>query len=159
MAALREHTSPRFAHVSLVAEDWRRMAAFYQDVFECVPIPPERDLHGEWLDRATGLRGAHIRGIHLRFPGFGDTGPTLEIFEYMPSLERPAEAVNTPGFGHIAFAVQDVEATAQDVVKHGGSLVGVLTEREIPGAGTIIFQYLADPEGNAIEIQRWSTAD
>ena len=44
-----------------------------------------RDLSGEWLDRATGLKNAHIKGIHLRLPGYGEGGPTLEIFQYDPA--------------------------------------------------------------------------
>jgi predicted enzyme related to lactoylglutathione lyase len=147
--------SARFAHVNLVASDWRRLAAFYRDVFGCVPVPPERHLRGKWLDRATGLAGAEIQGIHLRLPGTDD-GPTLEIFEYSSGPERRTKDVNTPGFAHIAFVVPDVAATARAIVAHGGSLVGELIEREIEGVGRIAFQYAADPEGNAVEIQRWS---
>ncbi len=155
---MTEQEATRFAHVNLVASDWRRLAAFYQDVFGCAPVPPERNLRGDWLDRATGLSNAEIRGIHLRFPGVSD-GPTLEIFEYSSGPERRAKDVNVPGFAHIAFAVLDVEATARAIVAYGGSPVGELIEREIEGVGTITFQYAADPEGNVIEIQRWVKAE
>jgi predicted enzyme related to lactoylglutathione lyase len=74
--------APRFAHVNLIAQDWRRLAAFYELVFGCRPVPPERQLAGAWLDAATGLVGARIQGAHLRLPGYGDAGPTLEIFQY-----------------------------------------------------------------------------
>jgi hypothetical protein len=30
----------------------------------------------------TGLKGSSIVGVHLRLPGFGEHGPTLEVFEY-----------------------------------------------------------------------------
>ena len=145
----------RFGHVSVVACDWRRLARFYEEVLGCIPVPPERDLEGEWVDRATGVEGAHIRGIHLRLPGFGEDGPTLEIFQYEPGLEGGPGPLNEPGWAHLAFAVDDVEATARKLVEHGGSLIGERTEREIPGAGSIVFQYARDPEGNAIELQRW----
>jgi predicted enzyme related to lactoylglutathione lyase len=141
----------------LIAKDWRRLAAFYQEVFGCTPIPPERNLSGEWIDRATGISGAHITGIHLRLPGFGDDGPTLEIFQYSEMPDHPKIAPNTPGFVHIAFAVDDVYKMAQMILKHGGSIVGELTVREISGLGEISFQYLADPEGNIIEIQKISS--
>ena len=58
----------------------------------------------------TGIAGAHLRGIHLRLPGHGDAGPTLEIFSYDQMAERPPTAVNRPGFGHLAFSVEDVAA-------------------------------------------------
>ena len=64
--------STRFVHTNLVARNWQRLARFYEQVFDCTPVPPERDLSGQWLEEATGIPGAHIRGIHLRLPGYGD---------------------------------------------------------------------------------------
>jgi len=145
----------RYAHTNLIAKDWKRLSAFYQEVFGCVPVPPERSLSGEWLDQATGLKGSHISGVHLRLPGYGDEGPTLEIFQYRTMPEHPPVKPNTPGFSHMAFAVDDVRATAEQVLKHGGSAVGRLTAREVPGVGFLTFQYVADPEGNMIEVQNW----
>jgi len=145
----------KYTHTNLIAKDWKRLSAFYQEVFECVPIPPERDLSGEWLDKATGLGGSSISGIHLRLPGYGDDGPTLEIFQYGFMPEHPPVRPNTPGFSHLAFAVDDVPAAARVVLDRGGSVVGELTARDVPGAGLVTFQYMADPEGNIIEVQNW----
>ncbi|UCD70662.1 MAG: VOC family protein [Syntrophobacterales bacterium] len=145
----------KYAHTNLIAKDWRRLAAFYQEVFGCLPIPLERDLRGEWLDRATGIDEAHICGIHLRLPGFGDNGPTLEIFQYGRISEHLEVKPNTPGFSHIAFAVDDVAATVKVICNRGGSAVGELTVREVPDVGLLTFQYVTDPEGNIIEIQNW----
>jgi predicted enzyme related to lactoylglutathione lyase len=115
--------SMKYVHTNVVARDWKRLAAFYQEVFGCVPVPPERDLSGEWLDRATGIDEAHILGIHLRLPGYGDSGPTLEIFQFRSMSVHAEVKPNTPGFSHIAFAVDDVAATAQSIFDHGGSPV------------------------------------
>jgi predicted enzyme related to lactoylglutathione lyase len=145
----------RYVHTNLIARDWRRLARFYEQVLGCSPVPPERHLCGPWLEQATGLAGAEIRGIHLRLPGHGDRGPTLEIFEYGPALDRIPAAVNRPGFAHIAFAVEDVPAARQAVLAAGGGEVGTLTTVNVPGAGNITFVYLTDPEGNILELQRW----
>jgi predicted enzyme related to lactoylglutathione lyase len=145
----------RYAHTNLIARDWKRLSVFYQEVFGCLPIPPERDLCGEWLDRATGIKASHITGVHLRLPGYGDDGPTLELFQYDSMPEHPPIHPNTPGFAHIAFAVDDVAATARAVFEHGGSAVGELTVRDVPGVGLLTFQYVADPEGNIVEVQSW----
>ena len=59
----------RFAHINLIAKDWRRLARFYQETFGCVPVPPERELEGELLERATGVHGAAIRGGAPWAPG------------------------------------------------------------------------------------------
>jgi predicted enzyme related to lactoylglutathione lyase len=145
----------KYAHTNLIARDWRRLAGFYQEVFGCVPIPPERNLSGEWLDKATGIRGAYIAGIHLRLPGYKADGPTLEIFQYRSLPERAPIGPDAPGFSHIAFAVDDVAAAAEAVSENGGSIVGAFTRRDIPGVGLLTFQYVADPEGNIIEVQNW----
>lgn len=145
----------KYVHTNLIAKDWKRLSAFYQDVFGCVPVPPTRDLSGEWLDQATGLKDAHITGEHLRLPGYGEDGPTLEIFQYDDMPECEALSPNIPGFSHIAFAVENVPTTAQIIFENGGSPVGELTVREIPGVGLLTFQYVRDPEGNIIEIQSW----
>jgi hypothetical protein len=46
----------------------------------------------------TGIPGATIRGMHLRLPGYGDGGPTIEVFQYNQMADRPTTAVNRPGW-------------------------------------------------------------
>ncbi len=145
----------RFAHVNLIAGDWKELARFYERVFGCRPVPPERHLSGRWLEQATGLPGAELQGMHLRLPGHGEEGPTLEIFQYAQTLEALEPAVNRPGFGHIAFAVEDVAAARKAVLEAGGGELGAITTTTVPGAGRISFVYLTDPEGNILELQRW----
>lgn len=146
----------RYRHTSIVASDWQALASFYEDVFGCRPVPPRRDLAGPWLDRGTGVRRAHLTGIHLRLPGYGEDGPTLEIYGYARSEPRPAVAANREGIAHIAFEVDDVTAATRLVLEHGGSHVGDVTSAEVPGVGALTFVYLADPEGNVIELQSWA---
>jgi catechol 2,3-dioxygenase-like lactoylglutathione lyase family enzyme len=147
----------RFSHVNLVAQDWRRLETFYEQVFGCTPVLPERDLAGQWLDDGIGVPDAHIRGIHLRLPGHGESGPTIEIFEYDSEQARLATAPNRPGWGHIAFSVEDVHAVRDAVIAAGGGTVGETISVEIAGVGPITFAYVTDPEGNIIELQRWSS--
>jgi predicted enzyme related to lactoylglutathione lyase len=146
----------RYIHTNIIARDWKRLAVFYEKVFGCIPVPPERTLSGEWLEDATGVAGAEIHGVHLRLPGYGEEGPTLEIFRYDPLEERQKTAINRPGFAHIAFTVDDLKSARDAVVAAGGGVLGELVSTEIPGAGTITFIYATDPEGNIIELQhRW----
>ena len=144
----------RYIHTNIIARDWKKLAEFYKEVFECVEMPPERDLSGQWLDLATGLRGARIKGVHLRFPGYGEDGPTLEIFQYSDMLPHREVKPNTPGITHLAFAVDDVREAQDRVVCMGGGTIGDVVNVEIPGYDAIEFAYVTDPEGNIIEIQR-----
>jgi len=144
----------RYAHTNLVARDWRKLARFYQDVFGCALVPPERDLSGAWLERGTGVAGAHIRGVHLRLPGHGESGPTLEIFSYDEVAPQTRPVANRAGFGHVAFEVDDVARAVAEVVAHGGA-GGEIVSDGVPGAGRVEFAYARDPEENLIELQRW----
>ncbi|HVY76865.1 MAG TPA: VOC family protein [Puia sp.] len=145
----------KFAHTNIITEDWKRLADFYIKVFGCRPVLPERDLKGAWLDRATNIRNAHLKGVHLALPGYEGGLPTLEIFQYEKNLERGEAAANRKGFGHIAFRVDDVHQVLEAVVSNGGSQLGTVVETEIEQAGTITFVYAKDIDGNIIELQNW----
>jgi catechol 2,3-dioxygenase-like lactoylglutathione lyase family enzyme len=146
----------RYVHTNLIARDWRALARFYQDVLGCVPVPPERDLSGPIMEAGTGIVEVHLRGAHLRLPGRGDDGPTLEIFTYDPALQRLAPAVNRPGFGHIAFSVDDVAAARDEVLAAGGRPVGEVVTVAVSDAAQVTWCYVTDPEGNIIELQSWA---
>jgi predicted enzyme related to lactoylglutathione lyase len=146
----------RYAHTNLIAQDWRALADFYQRVFGCVPVPPERDLSGPVMEAGTGVPNAHLRGVHLRLPGHGDSGPTLEIFNYNTLADRPSTALNRPGYGHIAFAVDDVRAARAAVLAAGGRAVGEVVTTPVASGAQVTWCYVTDPEGNVIELQAWS---
>lgn len=145
----------RYVHTNLIAKDWRKLADFYQQLFGCTPVPPQRDLSGSNMDAGTGIRGVHVCGMHLRLPGYGDTGPTLEIFSYDPIAEKPMPAVNHPGFGHLAFSVDNVEIAQRSVLDAGGKAVGEIVTVQIATGAKVTWCYVTDPEGNIIELQSW----
>ena len=82
-------------------------------------------------------------------------GPTLEIFTYVETLERPHPVANRAGYGHVAFEVSDVTATLESVLEHGGEPLGTIAKTEVPGVGGLEVTYARDPEGNIIELQSW----
>ena len=146
----------KFAHVNIISRDWRSLADFYITVFDCRPKLPERDLSGGWVDDLTGLNDARIKGIHLYLPGYESDGPTIEIFEYDKNLQNSSRDINRDGFGHIAFAVEDVQQKLDLLLENGGSALGDLIDAEIAGVGRISVVYARDPEGNIVELQKWS---
>lgn len=146
----------RFAHTNIAANDWKLLSEFYIKVFDCKIKPPVRKLSGSWLDKGTGLKNATLEGAHLLLPGYGDNGPTLEIFSYQEMHECNPIMANYIGITHIAFEVYDVEQTLNDAIKNGGLSLGNVTEKTIDGVGELKFVYFRDPEGNIVEIQSWN---
>lgn len=145
----------KFSHVNIISNNWKKLADFYITVFDCKPKPPERKLSGEWVDKLTDLTEAEIKGMHLLLPGYNVDGPTLEIFEYNKNICNLEKKINLEGFGHIAFAVENVENKLKLLLDNGGTQVGELINAEINGVGKISVVYAKDPEGNIIEIQKW----
>ena len=146
----------KYVHTNLIARDWKKLAQFYSKVFGCEPKGPERDMAGAWLDGLTSLRNAHLRGVHLRLPGYGDNAPTLEIFGYDQLIDADLPGINRSGFAHIAFGVDDVDQALQAVIASGGSTVGEIAMTQVNRLGVVRVVYARDPEGNIIELQKWS---
>lgn len=146
----------RYVHTNIIAKDWRKLSKFYQEVFRCKPVPPERNLKGEWLDRMTGLKGAHITGEHLCVPGYNEEHPTIEIFSYDEMLDGGEPQINATGLAHLAFEVDSVRETLDLLLKAGGTQLGELVTADYPNNVTATFVYARDIEGNIIELQSWA---
>ena len=146
----------KYVHTNLIARDWRALSHFYQRVFGCLPVPPERDYAGPDLEAGTGVPGSAVKGVHLRLPGQGSNGPTLEIYSYSITADPVRPEVNRPGFAHIAFVVPDVRTAQQEVIDEGGETVGDIVTLETATGARVTWCYVRDPEGNIIELQSWS---
>lgn len=145
----------KYVHTNIIARDWKSLAQFYIDVFDCKLTPPERDLRGPWADKLSGISNVRIRGVHLNLPGYTN-GPTLEIFQYDPDAEgEDHPAVNRPGYSHLAFEVDSVQEILDKLIQHGGQTLGELIQNPVPGVGTLTAVYTRDPEGNIVEILHW----
>ena len=145
----------RYVHTNIIAKDTDNLIAFYKEILHCKSISAKRDLRGEWLDKLTGLNEVHITGEHLLLPGYEKDYPTLEIFAYETMKDTIVSEINHPGFGHIAFEVDDVEATLAEIISAGGSSVGEMVTAEYPNNMEAVIVYAKDPEGNIIELQSW----
>jgi catechol 2,3-dioxygenase-like lactoylglutathione lyase family enzyme len=159
MASTAERRMPieaSFGHVNLIARDWRVLARFYQDVLGCQPVLPERHYKGADLERGTGVAGSELHGVHLRLPGSGEAGPTLEIFTYTIQESASAPKVNRPGLGHLAFSVRDVARARELVLAAGGRAVGEVVTLRLSTGAKVTWCYVTDPEGNVIELQSMS---
>jgi predicted enzyme related to lactoylglutathione lyase len=146
----------KYVHTNLIAEDWKKLAGFYEEVFGCKVVPPERDFTGKSIEDGTGIPGVLLRGVHLRLPGYTENGPTLEIFSYSPQKDKQQTIINRPGYGHIAFQVDDVLKAKEIVLKNGGREVGEIVTLQVSSGSKVTWCYVTDPEDNVIELQSWS---
>jgi Predicted enzyme related to lactoylglutathione lyase len=146
----------RYVHTNIIAKDSDKLIDFYKKVFGCRSIGETRDLRGEWLDKMTGISNAHIVGEHLVLPGYDDDHPTLEIFSYDEMKGEQNHSINTYGFAHIAFEVDDVEETLNKLLQNGGKMKGELVHANYEDGRKATFVYATDIEGNIIELQSWS---
>ena len=145
----------RFGHTCIVAQDPTALADFYIRILGCEQSGPLRDLSGPALEKGMGLAGAHVRGIHLRLPGHGDRGPVLEIFR-LDEVGPGATGLDAQGLMHLAFEVDDIDATLGSILAAGGSACGQVATVTVTGVGAARFVYTRDPECNVVELQCWT---
>ncbi len=132
-------TQRAFAHVGLTCNDPIAVEAFYTKHFgfrrvRVVPLGEDQIVY--------------IRSDHL----------TLEIFKATEDRPVPQGDKDGPGYAgwrHIAFQVDDVDATLAAMGDEAKVNLGPLDFNEfIPGWKTA---WVADPEGNVIEISQGYT--
>lgn len=143
----------RYVHTNLISRDWRKLAAFYTEQFGCEVVPPERSFSGPAIEAGTGIPRAAFSGVHLRLPGYGGDGPTLEIFTYTELGANKNRTPNRLGYGHVAFQVDSVPEARERVLAAGGSAVGEVVEVTTAAGVNITWCYVRDPEGNILELQ------
>jgi catechol 2,3-dioxygenase-like lactoylglutathione lyase family enzyme len=130
--------SRRLDHVGLNVRDLDKAAEWYTNTF---------DLR---VDEHATIPEAEFRFLMLRAEG----GFRIELLERTgstPGLRAndPLEAVLTEGYGHMALEVDDVDAFFQHLLRCGATPILSPRAAPVPGAR---MAYLADPEGNLIEI-------
>ena len=144
----------RYSHTNLIAKNWKQLADFYVNVFGCKQTNVTH-LSGEYLEKGTGIEHAALEGINLLLPGYETQPPLLEIFQYTDLLEKTLPVLaNREGYGHIAFQVDDIEAILIKAIEYGGKKIGEVATKEY-SKGTSTYIYIADPEGNIVELQNW----
>lgn len=141
----------KFKHVSMVARDADGLADFYQRIFGCNDRRPRKTLAGDKVSRGNGLPNSEICSAWLTLPGVD--GPFLKILEYGNMQDRPTPLVDEPGYGHISFEVEDIQATVAAVIQAGGKPLGEITDFGTAEAPCLIV-YVRDPEGNIVELEQ-----
>jgi len=137
-------------HVGITVQDLDASIRFYHDVLG-LPFSNEPSpwFEGPELGPAVGVPGAALRQVSLLL---GDT--TLELLEYKSprsETERPLLS-NNIGASHVAFLVEDIQATKTELEGKGidfYSDVNVVDEGVLAGWRWVYFE---DPDGYPLEL-------
>lgn len=145
-------------HFALTVADVDRSIAFYRDFG--LELVSDREVDGDYVERITGVPGAHIRISHLS--GFGHN---LELLEYkQPRGAGRARGLQDVGSAHLCFLTDDLDAECDRLRARGVMFrsPGPVTTTSGPNRGGKGV-YVEDPDGNAVEIVQlarpWGTGE
>ncbi len=134
-------------HFALTVSDMDRSLAFYTGLFG-LEVASDREVQGDYIEKITGIPGAHSRLVHLS--GYGQR---LELLEYKaPRGETHARALQDAGSAHVCFITDDLDAEVarlQAAAVTFRSFPVVTTSGPNKGGRGI---YIEDPDGNAVEV-------
>jgi catechol 2,3-dioxygenase-like lactoylglutathione lyase family enzyme len=135
----------RMHHIGVVVQDLEAAKRFFVAIG--LLVEGEDEVEGAWVGRVIGLEDVRSRIAFLRAPG-SDTALELTEFVTPPSPAAASEAApNVLGLRHLAFPVDDLEATLAVVRRSGFETMGTVEE----GGGWRLC-YVRGPEGLLIEL-------
>ena len=131
----------RLDHAGLAVADLAAAAAWFCDVFGLVP---ELTLKVDAIDLSIEMLihpafGYRVELLHRPGTGAGADGQPA----------HPAAAALRAGYGHVAFAVADLDGAFDRAVARGARPVMRPCPAPEPG---VLMAFVADPEGNLIEL-------
>jgi len=131
-------------HVGIVVSDLAAAQRFFLALG--LKLLGEWSGEGESVDRIVGLEGVQTDAAMLEAP---DGGGQLELIRFNAPPLRPGDAhapANTPGLRHLAFAVDDIDATLANL--DGAELVGEVVRY----GDSYRLCYVRGPEGIIVEL-------
>jgi catechol 2,3-dioxygenase-like lactoylglutathione lyase family enzyme len=120
-------TLQRMDNVLIVVEDLERAKAFFAELG--MELEGEATLEGPWVDQTVGLKGVRSDIATMRTPD-GHGRVELSKFHTPPAVRAGPEnaPANALGIRRIMFAVDNVDDVVARLRRHGGELVGEITQ-------------------------------
>lgn len=142
----------RIDHIGIIVNDLAAARDFF--VAFGLVVHGEREMEGALLDRLLGLDGAKTSFVMLGPP---DGGAAIELITFLhPANERAARQapVNAVGIRHIAFLVEDIEATVAKLRALGAEPFSEVLRYE----DSYKLCYVRGPEGIILDLAEEITA-
>jgi catechol 2,3-dioxygenase-like lactoylglutathione lyase family enzyme len=139
-------TIQRMDHVGIIVDDLAEAVAFFVELG--LELQGEAQVEGDWVDRVVALEGVRAQIAMLQTP---DGHGRLELSKFhTPSAEGGYQRApaNASGIRHVAFAVDDIDATLTRLLARGAELVGELERYR----DSYRLCYVRGPEGILVEL-------
>jgi catechol 2,3-dioxygenase-like lactoylglutathione lyase family enzyme len=146
-----------FCHVAIGVTDLDRSKEFYRDVVG-LKVAMEAEERGR-------ENTVHRNAVFLRWDD--DVRPGFIVLDFQlnrPPRGKAAEMFDV-GFHHIAFSVDDCEATVNRAVRFGSEVWSTPKQFNGPDFGVpaphrdpvVISAIVTDPDGNHVQFDQWLT--
>lgn len=113
----------RFIHVNVVVPDWHAAVDFYQQGLGATPYGRLRDYKGPYIGQLIGIPGSAVSGRHVALPGWGEGGPTFEVFTYNNTPARAPRAQDDAGILVTEFQARDLRTATARLLQAGAEQI------------------------------------
>jgi glyoxylase I family protein len=141
----------RLFHVNICVRDMERSIRFYQDLgFTKVN---DFTLDDPNVGDALGLKARKLRGVFMRL-GTDENAPVLDLVQFIdpPPQGQPYPTLNNIGICRIAFTVDDIDKTYEELKTKKVEFVAPLKKIDGPGGAKIGVVCFKDPDGTILEL-------
>jgi len=141
----------RLFHVNVCVTDMERSIRFYQDLgFTKVN---DFTLNDPGVGDALGVKANKLRGVFMRL-GNDPNSPVLDLVQFIdpPTQGQPYPTLNNVGICRIAFTVDDIDRTYEQLKAKGVRFVAPLKKISGPGGTVIGVVCFKDPDGTILEL-------
>jgi catechol 2,3-dioxygenase-like lactoylglutathione lyase family enzyme len=137
-------------HIGICVTDLARSLRFWCDGlgFETTMVPP---VGGEWSDALEIGGDVRFTAHFIKKGGF-----EFELLDYQsPGVHgQPSASRNQLGFTHLAFYVDDLDATLEHLVECGGTVIESTRTKFGEGPMSVELVFVADPDGVRVELMK-----
>ena len=138
-------------HVNICVRDMERSIQFYQDLgFKKVN---DFTMDDPSVGDALGLKARKLRGVFMRL-GDDPNSPVLDLVQFIdpPPQGEPYSSLNNIGICRIAFTVDNIDKTYEDLKAKKVQFVAPLHKIDGPGGAKIGVVCFKDPDGTILEL-------
>ena len=141
----------RLFHVNICVRDMERSIRFYQDLGFTKVNDFTRD--DPSVGDALGVKAKKLRGVFMRL-GNESNSTVLDLVQFIdpPTQGQPYPTLNNVGICRIAFTVDDIDKTYEELKAKAIEFVAPLKKLTGPGGARMGVVCFKDPDGTVLEL-------